>query len=91
VSVVVAGASSGSTYAVVQCDPTALTLLGNGQSAEDACDPQHNAVVTIDAAGVAAVVIQTPAVMTTSLGAADCRVVQWFVQAPPARSSSTSR
>ncbi|HEY5252371.1 MAG TPA: hypothetical protein VIJ09_11945 [Acidimicrobiales bacterium] len=78
-SVVVAGASSGSTYAVVQCDPTALTLLGNGQSAEDACDPQHNAVVTIDAAGVAAVVIQTPAVMTTSLGAADCRVVQCFV------------
>ena len=74
-----AGASSGSTYAVVQCDPTALTLLGNGQSAEDACDPQHNAVVTIDAAGVAAVVIQTPAVMTTSLGAADCRVVQCFV------------
>jgi hypothetical protein len=79
VSVVVAGASSGSTYAVVQCDPTAFTLLGNGQSAEDACDPQHNAVVTIDAAGVAAVVIQTPAVMTTSLGAADCRVVQCFV------------
>lgn len=34
VSIVVAGASSGSTYAVVQCDPTAFTLLGNGQSAE---------------------------------------------------------
>jgi hypothetical protein len=79
VSLVVAGASPGSTYAVVQCDPTAITLLGNGQSAEDACDPQHNAVVTVDAGGVAAVVIQTPAVMTTSLGAADCRAVQCFV------------
>ena len=79
VSVVVTGASPGSTIVAVECDPTAFTLLGEGASPSDACDSRHNAVLFVDAAGVAAGTVNVQAVMTTALGAADCRTEQCFV------------
>ncbi|HEV3280606.1 MAG TPA: neocarzinostatin apoprotein domain-containing protein [Acidimicrobiales bacterium] len=79
VSVVLTGASAGSTYVVAECDPTAFTLLARGQTPSDGCDGRHNAVVTVDAGGVAATTLQPQAVLTTALGASDCRSVQCFI------------
>ncbi len=79
VSVVVTGASPGSTYVAVECDPSAFTLLAEGASPADACDARHNAVITVDAGGVATTDLQPQAVLTTSLGSSDCRTQQCFV------------
>jgi len=79
VSVVVGGASAGTTYVVVECDPTAFTLLANGESPADACEARHNSVITVDGGGVAASTLHPQAVLTTSLGSADCRQVQCFI------------
>jgi len=73
VSVLLTGATVGGVYLVVECDPQALRLLGNGQEPEDGCDPRHNVIVGADAQGVVATTLQAQAVMTTSLGAGDCR------------------
>ncbi len=79
VSVVVSGVSPGTTYVTVECDPTAFTLLAQGASPADACEARHNAVITVDAGGVASTTLQAQAVLTTSLGSSDCRTVQCFV------------
>ena len=79
VSVVVSGASPGTTYVAVECDPQAFTLLGKGESPADGCEARHNAVITVDAGGVAAATMQPQAVVTTSLGSSDCRKEQCFV------------
>ncbi len=79
VSVVAAGTSPGTTYVAAECDPTAFTLLARGASPADACEARHNSVITVDAGGVAATTLQPQAVLTTSLGSSDCRVVQCFV------------
>ncbi len=79
VSVMVTGASAGTTYVAVECDPTAFTLLAKGESPADACEARHNAVITVDGGGVAASTLQPQAILTTSLGAADCRQVQCFI------------
>ena len=79
VSVVATGASPGTTYVAAECDPTAFTLLGRGASPADGCEARHNSVITVDAGGVAATTLQPQAVLTTSLGSSDCRVVQCFV------------
>ncbi len=79
VSVVLTGASPGSTYVVAECDPTAFTLLGRGQSPSDGCDARHNAVVTVDAGGAATTTLHPQAVLTTALGASDCRSMQCFI------------
>jgi len=81
VSVVISGASPGSIYVIVECDPTAFTLLGAGESPADACDARHNAVVAIDAGGAADAVLRPQAVLTTSLGSSDCRAEQCFLAA----------
>jgi hypothetical protein len=81
VSVVISGASPRSIYVIVECDPTAFTLLGAGESPADACDARHNAVVAIDAGGGADAVLQPQAVLTTSLGSSDCRAEQCFLAA----------
>ncbi|HEV3367257.1 MAG TPA: neocarzinostatin apoprotein domain-containing protein, partial [Acidimicrobiales bacterium] len=79
VSVVITGASSGSIYVAVECDPMAFTLLAKGQSPADGCEARHNAVITVDTGGTAAATLQPQAVLTTSLGSADCRQVQCFI------------
>ena len=79
VSVVITGTSPGSTYVAVECDPMAFTLLAKGESPADACEARHNAVITVDAGGVAATTMQIQAVLTTSLGSSDCRAEQCFV------------
>lgn len=79
VSVVITGASAGSIYLAAECDPRAFTLLASGESPADACEARHNAVLTVDAGGVAATTLQPQAVITTSLGAGDCRAIQCFV------------
>jgi hypothetical protein len=79
VSVVVSGASAGTTYVAVECDPTAFTLLAKGESPADACEARHNSVITVDGDGVAASPLQPQAVLTTALGSADCRQVQCFI------------
>ncbi len=79
VSVVVSGVSPGTTYVTVECDPTAFTLLAQGASPADACEARHNAVITVDAGGVASTTFQPQAILTTSLGSSDCRAVQCFV------------
>jgi hypothetical protein len=79
VSVVVSGASAGTTYVAVECDPTAFTLLANGESPADACEARHNSVITVDGGGVAASTLHPQAVLTTALGSADCRRVQCFI------------
>ena len=90
VSVVISGVSPGSVYVVVECDPTAFTLLAAHASPSDACDARHNAVVTTDAGGAAATVLHLPAVLTTSLGSGDCRKVQCFVAAESQYSPGTA-
>jgi Neocarzinostatin family len=79
VSVVITGASSGSIYVAVECDPMAVTLQAKGQSPADGCEARHNAVITVDTGGTAAATLQPQAVLTTSLGSADCRQVQCFI------------
>lgn len=79
VSVVVTGASPGSVYVAAECDPTAFTLLSDGESPSDACDSRHNAVISVDAGGVAAATMQPQAVLTTALGSSDCRSEQCFI------------
>jgi hypothetical protein len=79
VSVVITGASPGSTYVAVECDPMAFTLLSKGESPADACEARHNAIITVDAGGAAAATMQLQAVLTTSLGSSDCRAEQCFV------------
>jgi hypothetical protein len=79
VSVVVTGASAGSVYVAAECDPEAYTLLGEGAAPSDACDSRHNAVMAVDAGGAAAVTLQPQAVLTTALGASDCRAEQCFI------------
>jgi hypothetical protein len=79
VSVVVTGASPGSVYVAAECDPTAFTLLSNGESPADACDSRHNAVISVDAGGAAAATMQPQAVLTTALGSSDCRSEQCFI------------
>ncbi len=81
VSVVMTGLSPGSTYVVVECDPTAFTLQAAGESPADACDARHNAVVTVDSGGAASAIMHPQAVLTTSLGSSDCRTEQCFVAA----------
>ena len=73
VSVVLTGASPGSVYVAAECDPTAFTLLSDGESPADACDSRHNAVISVDAGGAAAATMHPQAVLTTALGASDCR------------------
>ena len=79
VTVLLTGATVGGVYAVVECDQEALTLLSNFQEPEDGCDPRHNAIVGADADGVVTATLQVQAVMTTSLGAGDCRSGGCFV------------
>ena len=79
VSVVITGASPGSTYVAVECDPTAYTLLAKGESPSDGCDSRHDAVFSVDAGGTAATTLQPQAVITSALGAAHCLSVQCFV------------
>jgi hypothetical protein len=79
VSVVVTGASPGSVYVAAECDPTAFTLLSDGESPSDACDSRHNAVIAVDAGGAAAATMQPQAVLTTALGSSDCRSEQCFI------------
>jgi len=81
VSAVVSGVSPGSLYVLAECDPTAFALLAAHASPSDACDSRHAAVVATDAGGSAATVLHVPAVLTTSLGPADCRKVQCFLAA----------
>ncbi len=80
-SVLISGASAGTTYVVVECDPTAFSLLAQGASPSDGCDSRHNAVVTVDAGGAAATTLQPQAVLTTALGPSDCRSEQCFIAA----------
>jgi hypothetical protein len=79
VSVVVTGGSPGSVYIVAECDPTAFTLLANGESPSDACDSRDDAVIAVDAGGAATVNMQPHAVLTTALGSSDCRAEQCFI------------
>jgi len=79
VSVVLTGASPGSVYVVAECDPTAFTLLSEGEEPSDACDSRHNAVVAVDAGGAASATMQAQAVLTTALGSSDCRSEQCFM------------
>lgn len=74
VSVSVAGGSYGTTYAVVECGPKALLLLAEGSgSLQDGCDSRHNTLMTVATDGRASASLHLPAVLTTALGAVDCR------------------
>ena len=80
VTVRVTGGSSGTIYAVVDCDPKALLLLLEpGASVQDACDSRHNSVMAVNRAGVASTTIALPAVLTTAIGGANCLKVKCFV------------
>ena len=80
VTVSVASGSYGTTYAVAVCDPAAYAVLAQpSASLQDACDGRHNTIMTVGTAGAARSSIDVPAVLTTALGAADCRKVQCFV------------
>ncbi len=80
VTVRLTSGSSGTTYAVADCDPKALLLLLEpGASVQDACDSRHNAVVTVNSAGVASTTMALPAVLTTALGGANCLKVKCFI------------
>ena len=80
VTVRLTSGSSGTIYAVADCDPKALLLLLEpGASVQDACDSRHNAVMTVNSAGVASTTMALPAVLTTALGGANCLKVKCFI------------
>jgi hypothetical protein len=79
VRVRISGGSYGTTYAVAECDPKAVLLLPEASSSlQDGCDSRNTTVVTIGADGSASVPVHLAAVLTTSLGAADCRKQKCF-------------
>jgi len=80
VRVRISGGSYGTTYAVAECDPKAVLLLPEPSSSlQDGCDSRNTTVVTIGADGSASVSVHLAAVLTTSLGAADCRKQKCFL------------
>jgi hypothetical protein len=80
VRVRISGGSYGTTYAVAECDPKAVLLLPEPSSSlQDGCDSRNTTVVTIEADGSASVSVRLAAVLTTSLGAADCRKQKCFL------------
>ena len=80
VRVRISGGSYGTTYAVAECDPKAVLLLPEPSSSlQDGCDSRNTTVVTIEADGSASVSVHLAAVLTTSLGAADCRKQKCFM------------
>ncbi|HMK96503.1 MAG TPA: hypothetical protein VK425_03090 [Acidimicrobiales bacterium] len=90
VTIRISGGSYGTTYAVADCDPTALVLLAEGSSSlQDACDSRHNTMLTLDEQGGAQATLSLPALLTTSLGKADCRHAQCFLAAVPVNPPST--
>jgi hypothetical protein len=91
VAVRIIGGAYGTIYVVAVCDPAALTLLREGASPQDACDARHNLVLAVDVAGVAAGRLTLPVVLTTAVGAADCRKVQCFLAAFAVQSTGGAR
>ena len=80
VMVRISGGSYGTTYAVAECDPKAVLLLPEASSSlQDGCDSRNTTVVTIGPNGSASVPVDLAAVLTTSLGAADCRRQKCFL------------
>ncbi|MGD0808598.1 MAG: hypothetical protein ABSA91_02635 [Acidimicrobiales bacterium] len=80
VMVRISGGSYGTTYAVAECDPKAVLLLPEPSSSlQDGCDSRNTTVVTIGPNGSASVPVDLAAVLTTSLGAADCRRQKCFL------------
>jgi hypothetical protein len=80
VRVRISGGSHGTTYAVAECDPKAALLLPEPSSSlQDGCDSRDTTVVTIGADGSASVSVDLAAVLTTSLGPADCRKQKCFL------------
>ena len=76
----ISGGSYGTTYAVAECDPKAVLLLPEPSSSlQDGCDSRNSTVVTVGADGSASVSVDLAAVLTTSLGAADCRTQKCFL------------
>lgn len=79
VRVRISGGSYGTTYAIAECDPKAVLLLPEPSSSlQDGCDSRNTTVVTIGPDGSASVSVRLAAVLTTSLGAADCRKQKCF-------------
>jgi len=80
VRVRISGASYGTTYAVAECDPKAALLLPEPSSSlQDGCDSRNSTLVTVGAGGSASVPVDLAAVLTTSLGASDCRKQRCFL------------
>ena len=80
VRVRISGGSYGTTYAVAECDPKAALLLPEPSSSlQDGCDSRNSTLVTVGAGGSASVSVDLAAVLTTSLGASDCRNQRCFL------------
>ncbi len=80
VKVRISGGSYGTTYAVAECDPKAVLLLPEPSSSlQDGCDSRNSTVVTVGSDGSASVPVRLVAVLTTSLGAANCRKQRCFL------------
>jgi len=74
------GGSSGTTYAVAECDSKTVPLLSEPSSSlQDGCDNRNSTVATVGADGSATVYLDLAAVLTTSLGAEDCLTHRCFL------------
>ncbi len=74
------GGSSGTTYAVAECDSKTVLLLSEPSSSlQDGCDNRNSTVATVGADGSATVYVDLAAVLTTSLGAEDCLTHRCFL------------
>jgi hypothetical protein len=80
VTVTVSRGDYGTTYAVAECDPKVVLLLTEPSSSlQDGCDSRNATVVTLGADGSASANLRLATVLTTSLGAVDCRQQRCFV------------
>jgi hypothetical protein len=80
VRVRISGGSYGTTYSVAECDQKVVLLLPEPSSSlQDGCDSRNSTVVTVGADGSTSVFVDLAAVLTTSLGATDCRKQRCFL------------
>ncbi len=74
------GGSSGTTYAVAECDSKTVPLLSEPSSSlQDGCDNRNSTVATVGAHGSATLYLDLAAVLTTSLGPEDCLTHRCFL------------
>jgi hypothetical protein len=80
VSVVLRGAAPTSVWAVAECGPGALAFyVDHSHPSQDGCEQRTSWVMPVDAGKMGALSVSLHAVLTTAVGAVDCRSSQCFI------------